>query len=153
MRAVIQRVAEAAVQVDGTTVGEIGNGPGYLVLLGVEAGDGVADADYIAAKIADLRLFPPEGEEEGMERSLAEVGGAALIVSQFTLLGDCRKGRRPSWSGAARPDEAIQWYEAVVKRLRARDIPVATGTFRAHMHVSLVNDGPVTVLLDSRKAF
>ncbi len=152
MRAVIQRVSEAEVTVDGAVVGRV-EGPGLLVLLGVEAGDADSDADYIAGKVADLRLFPPGGDEEGMERSLAEVGGGALVVSQFTLLGDCRKGRRPSWSGAARPDEAVQWYDAVVARLRARGIPTATGTFRAHMHVSLVNDGPVTVLLDSRKAF
>jgi D-tyrosyl-tRNA(Tyr) deacylase len=152
MRAVIQRVTEASVTVGGEVVGAV-EGPALMVLLGVEAGDGLSDADYIAGKIADLRLFPPDGDEEGMERSLAEVGGGALVISQFTLLGDCRKGRRPSWSGAARPDEAVQWYEAVVERLRARGVPVATGTFRAHMHVSLVNDGPVTVLLDSRKAF
>jgi D-tyrosyl-tRNA(Tyr) deacylase len=151
MRAVLQRVTRASVSVEGETVGEIG--AGLLVLLGVEAGDGATDADYIAAKIADLRLFPPEGDESGMERSLTEVGGAALVVSQFTLLGDCRKGRRPSWSGAARPDAAVQWYEEVVQRLRDRGIPTATGTFRAHMDVALVNDGPVTVLLDSRKAF
>lgn len=151
MRAVLQRVSEARVVVAGETVGEVGKG--LLVLLGVEEGDGDRDADYIAGKVADLRLFPPEGDDSGMERSLVEVGGGALVISQFTLLGDCRKGRRPSWSGAARPEAAIQWYESVVGRLRARDIPVATGTFRAHMDVSLINDGPVTVLLDSRKAF
>lgn len=151
MRAVLQRVSEARVVVAGETVGEVGRG--LLVLLGVEEGDGEKDADYVAGKIADLRLFPPEGDDSGMERSLAEVCGGALVISQFTLLGDCRKGRRPSWSGAARPEAAVEWYEQVVRRLRARDIPTATGTFRAHMDVSLVNDGPVTVLLDSRKAF
>jgi D-tyrosyl-tRNA(Tyr) deacylase len=150
MRAVLQRVTEARVTVEGEVVGAIG--PGLLVLVGVEEGDMDSDADYIAAKIADLRLFEPEQEGEP-ERSLIEVGGGALIVSQFTLLGDCRKGRRPSWSRAARPEEGRRRYEDVVERLRARGLPVETGTFRAHMHVELVNDGPVTVLLDSKKVF
>ena len=152
MRAVLQRVSQATVSVDGETVGQIGIG--LLVLLGVEEGDAITDADYIAGKIADLRIFPAEeNEESGGERSLIEIGGSALVISQFTLLGDARKGRRPSWSRAARPEEAIQWYQGVVDRLSARGIPVATGVFRAHMHVNLTNDGPVTVLLDSKKAF
>jgi D-tyrosyl-tRNA(Tyr) deacylase len=150
MRAVLQRVTEARVAVAGEIVGEIGEG--YLVLLGVADGDGDTDVAYIADKIADVRLFDPE-TDGGPERSLSETGGGALVVSQFTLLGDCRKGRRPSWSGAARPEDATRYYEAVVARLRARGIPTATGVFRAHMTVSLVNDGPFTVLLDSRKAF
>lgn len=150
MRAVLQRVSHAKVAVEGDTVGEIG--PGLLVLLGVADGDSDSDAAYIADKTADVRLFEPE-EEGQPERSLIETSGSALIVSQFTLLGDCRKGRRPSWSGAARPEDANRLYEAVVARLKARGIVTATGVFRAHMTVSLVNDGPFTILLDSKKAF
>ncbi|MBC8137357.1 MAG: D-tyrosyl-tRNA(Tyr) deacylase [Fibrella sp.] len=152
MRAVLQRVSSASVTVADTVVGEIQ--AGLVVLIGVEAGDTDTDVSYIVGKVADLRLFPEvEHDETGMERSLHETGGSALVISQFTLLGDCRKGRRPSWSGAARPEEAVQYYEAVVHGLRERGIRVATGVFRAHMHVSLINDGPVTVLLDSKKAF
>lgn len=149
MRAVLQRVSEARVTVDGETVGAIG--PGLLALVGVAAGDADADAVAIADKIADLRLF--DDADDKINCSLAEIGGAALIVSQFTLLGDCRKGRRPSWSDAAPPAEAERLYELVAERLRARGIPVATGVFRAAMAVTLTNDGPVTVLLDSRKTF
>jgi D-tyrosyl-tRNA(Tyr) deacylase len=155
MRAVLQRVGEARVTVEGAVVGEIGRG--ILALVGVADGDTEADAAYIAGKIADLRIFPSkesgDSAESAPEQSLTEIGGAALVVSQFTLLGDARKGRRPSWSQAARPDEGRIWYERVVTLLRERDITVATGTFRAHMQVSLINDGPVTVLLDSRKTF
>jgi D-tyrosyl-tRNA(Tyr) deacylase len=146
MRAVLQRVIEASVAVDGEVVGRIG--PGLLVLLGVADDDTDADAVYLADKTADTRLF--DGEPE---RSLSETGGAALVVSQFTLMGDCRKGRRPSWSRAARPEEANRLYEVVVERLRTRGIPTETGTFRARMAVRLTNDGPFTVLLDSRKTF
>lgn len=149
MRAVLQRVREARVRVAGETVGAIG--PGLLVLLGVAVGDTDADARTIAGKIADLRLFPREAEEDGMERSLIEVGGAALVVSQFTLLGDCRKGRRPSWSDAATPEEAQRLYETVVALLAERGVPTQTGRFRTYMEVGLVNDGPVTLLLDTRK--
>ena len=137
--------------VEEAIVGQIG--PGLLVLLGVESGDTEKDADYVAGKIADLRIFPPEDDETGMERSLVETGNSILVVSQFTLMGDCRKGRRPSWSQAARPEEAEQWYETVVAKLLSRGLTVATGTFRTHMHVALVNDGPVTVLIDSKKVF
>lgn len=152
MRAVLQRVSSASVTVNSEVVGEISSG--LVILLGVETGDADADVAYIVGKIADLRLFSgAEDEDPGRERSLLEIGGSALVISQFTLLGDCRKGRRPSWSGAARPEEAIQYYDAVVRGLREKGIPVATGVFRAHMHVSLINDGPVTVLLDSKKAF
>lgn len=151
MRAVLQRVREARVEVEQTVVGQIGHG--IVALIGVADGDLDTDADTVAGRIADLRLFPSEHEPGGMERSLTEVGGAVLVVSQFTLLGDCRKGRRPSWSAAARPDEAVRLYERVVSLLRARGIEVATGVFRAHMDVHLVNDGPVTVLIDSRRAF
>lgn len=149
MRAVLQRVREAQVQVDGERVGAIG--PGLLALVGVADGDTEAEARWLAGKIADLRLFPAEGDEGGMERSLTETGGAALVVSQFTLLGDCRKGRRPSWSAAADPETAQRIYQAVAEVLRARGVPTQTGTFRAQMAVHLINDGPVTILLDSRK--
>ena len=144
MRAVLQRVLRASVTVETEVVGEIG--AGILALIGVAEGDTETDAAYIAGKIADLRLF--EGEQ-----SLTETGGAALIVSQFTLLGDARKGRRPSWIAAASPEEGKRLYEHVVTLLAERGISTATGRFRAHMEVALVNDGPVTVLLDSRKAF
>ena len=133
----------------GETVGAIG--AGLLVLLGVAAGDDEGDAAYVADKIADLRLF--DDADDRINLSLRETGGAVLLVSQFTLLGDCRKGRRPSWSEAAPPADAERLYERVAERLRANGIPVATGVFRATMAVSLTNDGPVTVLLDSRKAF
>ena len=150
MRAVLQRVSEASVCVDGVTVGAIG--AGLVALVGVADGDTMTDAAYIAGKIADLRVFPA-ADDAGVERSLLETGGAALVVSQFTLLGDCRKGRRPSWSGAAPPEQAIQCYEAVVTLLRERGITAATGTFRAAMRVTLTGDGPFTLLLDSKKAF
>jgi D-tyrosyl-tRNA(Tyr) deacylase len=152
MRAVLQRVTEARVTVEKEIVGEIGQG--VLALVGVANGDTDTDAVYIANKIADLRIFPPiEENDSAPEQSLREVGGVALVVSQFTLLGDARKGRRPSWSEAARPEEGRRLYERVVTLLRERGIPVETGTFRAHMQVSLVNDGPITILLDSRKTF
>jgi len=137
------------VTVDGRVVGAIGHG--LLVLLGVGRDDTDRDADYVAAKIRDLRLF---ADAEGrMNRSVAEVGGAVLVVSQFTLFGDCRRGRRPSYSGAAAPDRARELYEAVLERLRLRGLPVQAGEFQAMMDVELVNDGPVTVLLDSGRAF
>jgi len=149
MRAVVQRVSSARVRVDGAVVGEITQG--FLVLLGVGQGDGAAEVAYMASKIRDLRLFP---DEEGkMNRSLLEIGGGALVVSQFTLYGDCRRGRRPSFIAAAAPDLAKALYEDVVKELRASGLTVATGIFQADMKVELVNDGPVTVLLDSSKAF
>jgi D-tyrosyl-tRNA(Tyr) deacylase len=155
MRAVLQRVTEARVVVGGDTVGQIGRG--ILALVGVADGDAEADAVYIANKIADLRIFEPaEGDgshNTAPERSLIEIEGGVLVVSQFTLLGDARKGRRPSWSGAARPEEGRRLYERVVTLLRERGIPVETGTFRARMQVSLINDGPITILLDSRKMF
>lgn len=149
MRAVLQRATAARVEVAGEIVGRIG--PGLVVLLGVAAGDAEADAEYVAHRISDLRLF--DDTEGKINRSLVEVEGAALVISQFTLLGDCRKGRRPSWSGAASPSDARRWYDFVVSCLRARGITTETGVFGAAMAVSLTNDGPVTVLLDSRKAF
>ena len=150
MRAVLQRVSQARVTVAGETVGQIG--PGLLALVGVAAGDAEGDGLYIADKIADLRLF--DDQDGKINRSVAEQPGASvLVISQFTLLGDCRKGRRPSWSEAAAPDDARRLYEFVAARLGVRGIATQTGRFGAEMAVSLVNDGPVTVLLDSTKRF
>ena len=147
MRAVLQRVLTAEVTVEGRHVGAIG--AGLLVLLGVETGDGPADVSYTADKIADLRCFADE--QDRMNRSVLDVGGAVLVVSQFTLCGDTRKGRRPSFDEAAPPTEARLLYQDVVRQLRARGLVVETGEFQAMMTVSLVNDGPVTLLVDSRK--
>lgn len=149
MRAVIQRVERASVSVEGEIKGQIG--AGFLVLIGVEEGDGDADFRYIAEKVPNLRVF--EDEQGKMNRSLLDVGGELLAVSQFTLLGDARGGRRPSFITAARPETADPMYERLVADWRARGIRVETGVFGAHMKVSLVNDGPVTILLDSRRRF
>lgn len=149
MRAVIQRVEQASVSVEGEIRGQIG--AGLLVLIGVEEGDGDADFRYIAEKAPNLRVF--EDEQGKMNRSLLDVGGEVLAVSQFTLLGDARGGRRPSFITAARPETADPMYERLVADWRARGIRVETGVFGAHMKVSLVNDGPVTILLDSRRRF
>ena len=152
MRAVVQRVSSAAVTVDERTVGAIGHG--LLVLVGVEREDGPTDAEYIAGKIRGLRVFEDPSDTSGhMNRSVQEVGGSVLVVSQFTLAGDCRKGRRPSFDEAAAPAIAKPLYEEVVRALRADGLSVATGEFQAMMQVSLVNDGPVTLLLDSKKRF
>ncbi len=147
MRAVIQRVSEASVQVDGRVIGQIGKG--LLVLLGVEQGDTDADMQYCVEKTAHLRIF--EDDEGKMNRSVMDEGGAVLVVSQFTLCGDVRKGCRPSFITAARPEEAIPRYAAYCAALQALGLPVKTGEFQADMRVSLVNDGPVTIILDSRK--
>lgn len=149
MRAVLQRVARAQVEVDGQTVGAIGRG--LLVLLGVEQGDGAQDAELVAKKTAELRLF--EDDAGKMNRSVEDIGGEVLVVSQFTLAADCRKGRRPGFSGAAPPEVANELYEHYVALLRQRGLTVATGQFQAMMQVSLTNDGPVTFLLDSNKVF
>lgn len=149
MRAVIQRVERASVSVEGEIRGQIG--AGFLVLIGVEEGDGDADFRYIAEKAPNLRVF--EDDQGKMNRSLLDVGGELLAVSQFTLLGDARGGRRPSFIAAARPETADPMYERLVADWRARGIRVETGVFGAHMKVSLVNDGPVTILLDSRRRF
>jgi D-aminoacyl-tRNA deacylase len=149
MRAVLQRVSRARVTVGQATTGEIG--PGLLAFVGVEQEDGPDDVAYVAAKIRDLRVF--EDERQKMNRSVAEAGGGVLVVSQFTLCGDVRKGRRPSFDAAAPPDTARSLYEAVVSALRDAGLVVATGEFRAMMQVELVNDGPVTILLDSRRRF
>lgn len=149
MRAVIQRVTSARVTVDERTIGEIAYG--LLVLLGVEAGDGPADVHYIAAKIRDLRIFPDEAGK--MNLSVMDRQGSVLVVSQFTLSGDARNGRRPSFASAAPPQIARALYEDVVREVKASGLGVETGEFQAMMQVALVNDGPVTILLDSRKTF
>lgn len=149
MRAVIQRVARAELTVNDKQVASIGRG--YVVLLGVTHNDSEADARYIADKIASVRLF--EDEAGKINLGITEVGGEVLVVSQFTLYADCRKGRRPSFTDAAPPAVAERWYQRVVELLQETGLPVQTGVFGAHMRVSLVNDGPVTILLDSRRAF
>ena len=149
MRAVVQRVSSASVTVDGEIVGRIGRG--FLVLLGVAHDDEQADVVYTAQKLIGLRVF--EDDEGKMNRSLQEVGGAMLIVSQFTLYGDCRKGRRPSFIEAAPPEKGDSLYRQVVAEVRGQGIHVETGKFQASMQVELVNDGPVTLLVDSRKEF
>lgn len=147
MRAVVQRVSQAAVQVDGDTVGQIGRG--LVVLLGISTVDEEEDADYLCQKIVGLRIFP---DEEGkFNLSLQDVGGELLVVSQFTLYGNCRKGRRPSFTDAAGPDKALSLYEYFISRARDLGIPIATGRFQAIMALHLVNDGPVTLILDSDK--
>jgi len=149
MRAVIQRVTEAYVEVSNEIVGEIG--AGFLVLIAVGRDDASTDADYLAEKIVNLRVF--DDDEGKMNRSLLEAGGSMLVVSQFTLYGDVRRGRRPSYSDAAEPERANQLYEYFVGRVRLLGVKVETGVFQAMMKVSLTNEGPVTILLDSRKMF
>ena len=146
MRALIQRVSHASVTVEGTCVGEIQQG--LLVLLGVGPQDTEKEADFLAEKCANLRIFTDENDK--MNRSLADVGGGLLIVSQFTLYGDCRKGNRPSFTGAARPETAIPLYEAFIARCRESGLPVETGEFGADMKVELLNDGPVTLWMDTK---
>lgn len=149
VRAVVQRVSEASVRVDGQVVGAIGRG--LVVLVGVGSGDGEEDASYLADKVLNLRVFPDDAGQ--MNRSVVDVSGGLLVVSQFTLMGDVRRGRRPSYSDAAPPDEANRLYERFVAGLRPSGLEVATGVFRAMMEVALVNQGPVTILLDSRRLF
>ena len=149
MRAVVQRVSRGAVVIDGETVGAIERG--LLVLLGVATTDTLDESRWLADKVAGLRIFNDEAGK--MNLSVADVGGALLVVSQFTLHGDCRKGRRPSFLGAAPPELAVPLYEAFINALRSLGLPVATGRFGAMMQVELVNDGPVTLLLDSKRVF
>ena len=149
MRAVIQRVKSASVTVDGKVISEICRG--LLIFLGVAQEDTAADVDYLASKIANLRIF--EDDEGRMNRSLLEVGGEALVVSQFTLYGDCRKGRRPSFTTAARPEKADALYQEFMRAIAKIGVPVKAGIFQAMMDVALINDGPVTMLLDSSKLF
>jgi len=149
MRAVIQRVSKSSVTVDGNVIGEIGHG--FNVLLGVEVADTQQDADDIVKKIIGLRVF---NDVDGkFNLSLMDVGGSVLLISQFTLLGDCRKGRRPSFINAARPETAIPLYERVIAGIRAEGVKVATGEFGAFMAVDIQNDGPVTLMLDTQKVF
>jgi D-tyrosyl-tRNA(Tyr) deacylase len=145
MRAVIQRVSQAQVKVEGSVLGEIG--PGLLALVGVAKADSAADAGFLAEKILNLRVFPDGAGK--MNRSLLDTGGALLVVSQFTLYGDCRKGRRPSFDAAAPAEQARRLYEHFVEAARHSGLRVATGVFQAHMAVSLINDGPVTLLVES----
>ena len=149
MRAIVQRVTSARVLVAERVTGEIGRG--LLVLVGVGRDDTAADVKALAAKIRDVRVF--EGDGKPMDRSVVDVGGSLLVVSQFTLYGDVRKGRRPSFDAAASPEHARELYEELVRELRATPVPVATGEFQAMMQVELVNDGPVTILIDSKKQF
>lgn len=149
MRAVVQRVSRAKVTVSGYVTGEIGHG--LLVLLGVGGNDQEVDADYLAEKIVGLRIF--EDEHGKMNRSVSEVGGAVLVVSQFTLYGDVRKGRRPSFDDAARPEKARELYEYFVGRVRTGGLTCETGRFQEMMEVELVNEGPVTILVDSQRSF
>lgn len=149
MRSVVQRVSQASVRVKGEIVGEIGKG--FLVLLGVGENDASQDVDWMVDKIIGLRIF--EDEDEKMNRSIVEENGEILLVSQFTLYGDCRKGKRPSFSSAAQPEKAKALFEEAVAKIAAKGVPVETGIFQADMKVELVNDGPVTLLLDSEKTF
>jgi D-tyrosyl-tRNA(Tyr) deacylase len=154
MRAVVQRVTHARVLVGERVSGEIARG--LLVFLGVETGDRADDIDYIAAKVRELRIFDDEGDESGrkrMNRSVVDIGGSVLMVSQFTLAGDVRRGRRPSFTAAAEPAMAREYYDSVVRKLRDSGLTVATGEFQAMMRVQLENDGPVTILVDSRRRF
>ena len=149
MRAVVQRVAEANVRIGDLEVARIGKG--ILLFVGISHDDGTKDVKYLAEKVVRLRIFPDS--EDKMNLSVHDTGSSILVVSQFTLFGDCRKGRRPSYAGAAPPDLAVGLYEAFVAELRGYSLHVETGRFQEMMTVSLVNDGPVTLLLDSRKLF
>ncbi len=148
MRAVVQRVTEASVTVEGTVTGEIGRG--LVVFIGIEEGDTQADLDYICDKVVGLRVF--DDENEIPNRSVEDIGGSVLLVSQFTLCADARKGKRPSYIRAARPEQAIPLYEAAIAKI-GKSVPVACGVFQAMMQVRLINDGPHTILLDSRRTF
>ena len=149
MRAVVQKVSRGSVKVDGEIVGKIG--AGLVILLGVGEGDGEEDSIYLADKIAHLRIF--EDDEGKMNLSVKDMSGEILSISQFTLYGDCRKGRRTSFSDAARPDEATKLYEHFNEQLRNHGLVVETGVFQTHMEVEIINDGPVTMLVDSKKEF
>lgn len=149
MRAVVQRVSKASVEVDGETVGEIGYG--LVVFLGVGRDDGPADSDYMAGKISGLRIF--EDKAGLMNLSVEDTGGSILCISQFTIMGDCRKGRRPGFSAAAPPEQAERLYDYFCEILSSRGISIATGRFQATMRIVVDNEGPVTMLLDSKKLF
>ncbi|MBP96645.1 D-tyrosyl-tRNA(Tyr) deacylase [Candidatus Poribacteria bacterium] len=149
MRAIVQRVKSANVQIDGQLVAEIESG--LLIFLGISIDDQQSDIDYLIRKIANLRIF--RDDDLRMNKSLLDVGGQALVVSQFTLYGDCRKGRRPNFSRAAKPEKAHQLYQVFVNQLLQLGVDVKTGVFQATMEVELTNDGPITILLDSKKLF
>lgn len=149
MRAIVQRVKSANVQIDGQLVAEIESG--LLIFLGISIDDQQSDIDYLISKIANLRIF--RDDDLRMNKSLLDVGGQALVVSQFTLYGDCRKGRRPNFSQAAKPEKAHQLYQVFVNQLLQLGVDVKTGVFQATMEVELTNDGPITILLDSKKLF
>ena len=149
MRAVVQRVSSSSVTVEDVVIGSVKKG--LMVLIGVESGDDEKDVDYLVDKIINLRIF--EDENEKMNFSLVDVEGEMLAISQFTLIGDCRKGRRPSYSSAERPERANELYESFVEKTRSKNVKVETGQFQAHMVVDIVNDGPVTLLIDSKKNF
>ncbi|OGH67122.1 MAG: D-tyrosyl-tRNA(Tyr) deacylase [Candidatus Magasanikbacteria bacterium RIFCSPHIGHO2_02_FULL_41_13] len=148
MKVVLQKVRSSEVKVENKTVGQIGHG--FLLLLGVTHEDTESSADWLVEKILKLRLFSDPGSDSFMEKNIVEVGGSLLVVSQFTLYGDCRKGTKPSFTDAARPEQAEKLYNYFVEKLRSTQIKVETGIFAAHMEVSLVNDGPITLLLDSK---
>ena len=147
MRALIQRVTEATVSVDESTIGSISGG--LLAFVGISRDDTTHDADYLLGKLLGLRIFPDDAGK--MNRSVAEAGGALLLVSQFTLYGDCRKGRRPSFDSAAGPEQALPLYNYFVESAKRGPVPVETGVFQAHMRVHLINDGPVTLLIESER--
>ncbi len=147
MKMVLQRVKQASVTVDEKVVGEISHG--FLILLGVGQGDTSLQADYLVDKILKLRLFEKEGSDSFMEQNIQDVDGSILVVSQFTLYGDCKKGTRPSFTNAAKPDEAREMYEYFVSKLREKNITVETGEFAAHMDVESINDGPITLILEA----
>lgn len=149
MRAVIQRVTRASVRIGGIIHGQVG--PGMVIFLGIRSGDGITDLQWLSEKAVNLRIF--EDGQGKMNRSLADIDGEMLIISQFTLYGDCRKGRRPGFSSAAPPEIAEPLYRQFIENIRNRQVRVATGVFQAAMEVELVNDGPVTLLLDSEKQF
>ena len=149
MRAIVQRVKSANVQIDGQLVAEIESG--LLIFLGISIDDQQSDIDYLIRKVANLRIF--RDDDLRMNKSLLDVGGQALVVSQFTLYGDCRKGRRPNFSQAAKPEKAHQLYQVFVNQLLQLGVDVKTGVFQATMEVELTNDGPITILLDSKKLF
>ena len=147
MRVVLQKVSDASVSIEQETVGSISHG--FLILLGITATDTEADADWLVEKLLKLRLFSDDVSESFMEKNIVDVGGALLVVSQFTLYGDCRKGTRPSFTSAARPEQAIPLYEYFVGQCRERGLEVETGKFGEHMDVTLTNDGPITLVIDS----
>jgi len=151
LRVVVQRVSEASVEVGGELVARIGRG--FLVLVGVESGDDKADVEFVARKLRGLRIFPSEDGEKESDRSIVDVGGEILLVPQFTLMGDVRKGNRPSFTRSESPDRARALIEELFGALKAEGVRVSLGSFREHMHVRLLNDGPYTVLIDSRKNF